>query len=84
MSIYRLDRLFAPRSIALFGASPRENSVGRNILKNLRNGGYDKPVHVVNPHYPEIEGIPTIKTIEQLPTARDLVVIAAGRHRAHG
>jgi acetyltransferase len=77
MSIYRLDRLFAPGSIALFGASPRENSVGRNILKNLRKGGYDKPVHVVNPHYPEIEGIPTIKTIEQLPTATDLVVIAA-------
>jgi acetyltransferase len=77
MSIYRLDRLFAPRSIALFGASPRENSVGRNILKNLHNGGYDKPVYVVNPHYPEIEGIPSIKTIEQLSTAPDLVVITA-------
>ena len=76
MSIYRLDRLFAQRSIALFGASPRENSVGRNILRNLRNGGYDKPVHVVNPRYPEIEGIPAIKTIEQLPTARKNISVA--------
>jgi acetyltransferase len=76
MSTYRLDRLFAARSIALFGASPRENSVGRNILRNLRDGGFDKPVHVVNPHYPEIEGFATTNSIEQLPTAPDLVVVA--------
>jgi acetyltransferase len=34
MSTYRLDRVFSPRSVALIGASPREKSVGRAVLKN--------------------------------------------------
>ena len=40
MSTYRLDKLFAPRSIAVIGASPRENSLGRFVLRNLREANY--------------------------------------------
>jgi acetyltransferase len=36
MTIYRLDRMFAQRSVAVAGASPREHSVGRKILRNLK------------------------------------------------
>ena len=32
MSTYRLDRLLAPRSIALVGGSPRPKSLGRAVL----------------------------------------------------
>ena len=34
MSLYALDAVFRPRSVALVGASPRERSVGRAILRN--------------------------------------------------
>ena len=40
MSTYRLDRLFSPRSVALVGASPRQHSVGRTILENLKAAGF--------------------------------------------
>ncbi len=77
MSTYRLDHLFAPRSVALVGASPRPTSVGRTILSNLRKGGFAGPIHLVNPRYGEIEGIAAVKSIADLPDIPDVVIIAA-------
>jgi acetyltransferase len=77
MSTYRLDRLFAPRSIALIGASPRPASVGRTILKNLRADGFAGAIHLVNPNYRDIDGVAAVKSIAELPGAPDLVIIAA-------
>jgi acetyltransferase len=77
MSTYRLDKLFSPRSVAVVGASPRATSPGRAVLRNLREAGFAGLIHLVNPHYDEIEGIKAVKTIAELPEALDLVVIAA-------
>ena len=77
MSTYRLDKLFSPRSVAVVGASPRETSPGRAVLRNLRAAAFEGSIDLVNPRYAEIEGIPAVKTIEELPQAPDLLVIAA-------
>jgi len=77
LSIYRLDRLFAPRSVALLGASPRRSSPGRAVLRNLREAGFGGAIHLVNPHYDEIEGIRAVKTFADLPSAPELAIIAA-------
>ncbi len=77
MSTYRLDKLFAPRSVAVVGASPRRTSPGRAVLQNLRSGGFPGSIGLVNPHYDEIEGIRSVRTIQELPEAPDLMVIAA-------
>ena len=77
MSVYRLENLFAPRSVALVGASPRERSVGRMILRNLHEAGFAGSIGLVNPKYPEIEGIRAVKTIADLPAVPDLVIVAA-------
>ena len=76
MTTYRLDGLFAPRSVAVVGASPREHSVGRKILKNLQAAGFDGPLHLVNPNYAAVEGIAAIKGVSELPQT-DLLVIAS-------
>jgi predicted CoA-binding protein len=76
MSTYRLDKLFSPRSVAVVGASPRETSPGRAVLRNLRSAGFKGSVSLVNPHYGEIEGIKALKTIQELPQGPDLLVIA--------
>ena len=77
MSIYRLDKLFSPRSVAVIGASPREKSPGRAVLKNLRGGGFAGEIGLVNPHYDAIEGVRAVKSFDALPGVPDLVVIAA-------
>ncbi len=76
MSTYRLDRLIAPRSLAVVGASPRETSVGRHVVANIIAAGFAGPVHVVNPNYADIEGIDTVKSIDAIAGTPDVVVIA--------
>jgi acetyltransferase len=76
MSTYRLDRLFAPHSIVVIGASPRATSLGRAVLKNLRGGGFAGAIHLVNPHYDNIEGIVAVKSYAALATTPDVAVIA--------
>src|SRR5712692_2656826 len=77
MSTYRLDKLFSPRSIAVVGASPRATSPGRAVLRNLRDAAFTGSIHLVNPHYDEIEGIRAVKSVLALPEVPDLMVIAA-------
>src|SRR5262249_9195472 len=76
MSTYRLDRLFEPRSVAVVGASPRENSLGRAIIRNVREAGFGGAFHLINPRYAEIDGITAIKRLDALPSPVDVDVIA--------
>ena len=76
MSTYRLDRLMSPRSIAVVGASPHANSVGRHIIANIKGAGFAGRVDVVNPHYAEIEGIAAVKSVEAIPGTPDVVIVA--------
>ena len=48
MSTYRLEKLFTPRSIAIAGISPRPDSVGHIILKNLQSGGFPGELYLVD------------------------------------
>jgi acetyltransferase len=77
MSTYRLDRMFAPRSLAIAGIGAREGSVGRLILKNLHDGGFEGPIHLVHPRERMIDGLVCAASIAQLTGPVDLVVIAA-------
>jgi acetyltransferase len=76
MSTYRLDRLMAPHSVAVVGASRRDTSVGRHVIENIVTAGFPGQLHVVNPNYGDIEGIATVKSIDAIPTTPDVVVIA--------
>jgi acetyltransferase len=75
MSTYRLDKLFEPRSVALVGASPREGSLGRMVLRNLREAGFPGPLQLVNPKHREIDGLPCVPRLEDLREAPDLIVV---------
>ena len=76
MSTYRLHHLLSPRSVAIIGASPNEHSVGRHIIANIRAGGFAGPIHVVNPHHSEIEGVATVSSLEALAETPDIAVVA--------
>ena len=47
------------------------------ILRNLREAGFAGSIGLVNPKYPEIEGIRAVKTIAELPAVPDLIIVAA-------
>jgi len=71
-----LAPLLAPRSVAVAGASRREGSIGRTILLNIRDAGYEGALFALNPHAEEIEGVPCRPSVADLPTVPDLVVVA--------
>ena len=77
MSTYRLNTLFAPRSVAVVGASPREKSTGRAVLRNLQRGNFQGDIHLVNPNYNSIDGVSAVKSYDRLADAPDLALIAA-------
>lgn len=74
-----LEPLFAPRSVAVVGATEREGAIGRAVLQNLRaDGGYaDKggALYAVNPKHQQIAGLPGYGNLRQLPAPADLAVI---------
>jgi acetyltransferase len=77
MSTYRLANLLSPRSVALVGASPRQGSVGRAILRNMREAGFKGQFGLVNSRHAEIDGVAAVDRLAKLPFAPELVVITA-------
>ncbi len=75
MTIRNLGRAFRPRSVAVLGASTREGSVGRVVLRNIVNAGFAGPVWPVNPKYRTIDALACFAGVADLPEAPDLAVI---------
>lgn len=70
-----LDRLLAPRSIALIGASGDPLKFGGRPLAALRRHGYDGELVAVNPGRDEIQGVPCLPSPADLPEGFDLAVV---------
>lgn len=75
MTIRNLDKLFEPKSIAVFGASETDGSVGRIVMKNLIDAGFPGEIYPVNPKYSTVMGHDCAPSTQKLPTAPDLAVI---------
>jgi acetyltransferase len=75
MTIRNLDKLFAPQSVAVIGASERPARVGTVVLRNLLQGGFAGPIWPVNPKYRLLEGIACYPAIAALPGIPDMAVI---------
>jgi acetyltransferase len=67
--------MFAPRSVAVVGASRRPGSVGYAVTRNLIYGGYTGVVYAVNPKAKSILGLRCIPTITAIDDQVDLAVI---------
>ncbi len=70
-----LDPIFAPKTLALIGATEREGSVGRTVLWNLLSSPCGATIFPVNPKRPNILGIKTYPDIASIPDPVDLAVI---------
>jgi acyl-CoA synthetase (NDP forming) len=76
-----LRPLFAPRSIAIVGASPR-GGIAVTVRENLRILGSATRIHFVNPNYREIDGTPCHPSLDDLPERPDTVLLAVNPLRA--
>ena len=76
-----LRPLFAPRSIAVVGASPR-SWIAETVRDNLRVTGSATRCHFVNPRYDELHGQPCYPSLADLPERPDVALVALNPLRA--
>lgn len=77
-----LERLLAPRSIAIVGVSQKEGGFGNRTLANM--DAYRGEVFVVNPKYDSLNGRRCYPSLAALPRSPDCVVIALPREATEG
>jgi acetyltransferase len=76
-SEYRpLQSIFAPKSVAVIGASEKIGSVGQTLLWNLISSPFGGTVFPVNPKRHSVLGIKAYPSIKDIPETVELVVIA--------
>jgi len=72
-----LDTMFAPRGIAIVGASDR-SGWSNYTLANLRQAGYPHPIHLVNRKGSTAHGEPTLPSLAGIEGNVDLAYVLTG------
>lgn len=76
MGPHFLDHLFSPKSIAIFGASNRPDSVGTLVYENLLASDFRGELFPINPKHEALKGKRCYPDIQTITTPVDLAVIA--------
>ncbi|NLV30515.1 MAG: CoA-binding protein [Acidobacteria bacterium] len=71
----KLKAIFAPRSVAVIGATARPQSLGRAVFANLLYAGYGGCAYPVNPGVKSVLGVRAYGSILEVPDDVDLAVI---------
>jgi len=79
-----LSPLFAPRSVAVVGASNDPLKWGGSLMHNLINGGFAGPIYPVNGRGGTVFGLPAFSSIAELPEVPDLALVAVGAAHVNG
>ncbi|VTU15242.1 succinyl-CoA synthetase subunit beta [Variovorax sp. PBL-H6] len=71
-----LTPLMRPASVAVLGASPRPDSFGNSVVKNLLAAGYGGTIYPIHPSAAEVESLRCFADLQDLPEAPDCAVVA--------
>jgi acetate---CoA ligase (ADP-forming) len=69
------------RSVAVVGASVKTGSLGRQMMAELRRGGFDGAVYPVNPGYDEVDGYRCYPSLLEVPEPVDLAILGVANAR---
>ncbi len=70
-----VDAAFAPRSVAIIGASDNPEKIGGRPIKYMRAHGFKGEIWPVNPQRAEVQGLPCWPDVASLPGVPDTVII---------
>jgi acetyltransferase len=76
MSLYNLDKIFRPDSIAVIGAGERSGSIGAALMRNLIQGGFTGKIYPINPKHSEIMKMPAYPSVKDIKAPVDLGIVA--------
>ena len=78
-----MERFFEAESVAIIGASRRQDTIGATLVRNLVLGGYSGRVYAVNPAADAVAGMPAYKNVQDIPDRVDLAVVAVPADAVH-
>jgi acetyl coenzyme A synthetase (ADP forming)-like protein len=67
---------FQPRTVAIVGAGRERGKIGSEILHNMVEAGYTGRLVAVHPSATDIDGVPAVRRVTDVPGDLDLVVIS--------
>jgi acetate---CoA ligase (ADP-forming) len=73
-----LAPLFAPRSIAIIGASNDPTRIGGRPIAALRQGGFAGDIYPINPNRAEVQGVRAYPDVRDIPGGVDCAIVAVG------
>lgn len=68
--------LFAPRAVAVVGASTRGTALPNVFIRRIREFGYEGAIYPIHPTATEIDGLPAYKSLADTPQPVDYAYIA--------
>ena len=81
---HRLQPLLAPRSVAIVGASPKQESFGWTSYRALADCGFEGRIALVNPGYAEIDGRPCFASLSSIPGGAEHAMLNVANVRLEG
>ena len=69
-----LAPFFAPKTVAVIGASTRRGSIGGELFRNILDSDFDGIVHPVNPKAASVAGVRAYASVADIPDPVDLAV----------
>jgi acyl-CoA synthetase (NDP forming) len=69
------------RSVAVVGASIKADSLGHQMMAELRRGGFEGAVYPVNPGYDEVDGYRCYPSLLEVPEPVDLAILGLANAR---
>ena len=76
MTARDLEPLFAPRSVAVLGASTDPSKWGNWLARNALRGAHRRPVHLINRRGGEIDGHPLLASLAEAGGSVETVVVS--------
>jgi len=76
MKNQNLEKLFAPKSIAIVGASNKKGKIGTVLVENITKLGYKGKVYFVNPSYKLLGLKKCYSALEEISGQVDLAILA--------
>ncbi len=70
-----LRPFFEPRSVAVFGASPRRGTIGGELFRNILAGDFSGAAYPINRSGESVAGVRGYRSIDDIADAVDLAVI---------
>lgn len=84
MTTLNLDKILAPKTIAVVGASETPGSVGATIMRNLAQGGFAGKIYPVNSRYDTLMGHKVFGSVADIDEDVDMAMIAVPMARVPG